>query len=72
MDKLSTVGTYVTELTERPFELLGSQSERDRDREMQVDSQDTAESQDTADSQSKSGLSSYFVWFYSGSMLSSD
>jgi len=56
----------MTELMERPFELLGSQSERDRDRDVRVDSQDTAESQDTADSQSKSGLSCklpYFVCF---------
>ena len=50
----------MTELMERPFELLGSQSERDRDRDVRVDSQDTAESQ------SKSGLSCklpYFVCF---------
>jgi len=39
----------LTELTERPFELLGSQSERDREII-------TSELQDTADSQSKSGL----------------
>jgi len=38
----------LAELTERPFEVLGSQSERDRDVE--------AESHDTADSQAKSGL----------------
>jgi len=63
--KLSAIAVclFVTELTERPFELLGSQSERDRD--MQVDSQDTAESQDTADSQSKSGLVTYVMWFVS-------
>jgi len=51
----------ITELTERPFELLGSQSERDRRQEIQIDSQDTAESQDTADSQTKSGPVAYFV-----------
>lgn len=39
----------MTELTERPFELLGSQSERDH------------ELQETADSQSKSGMAVLLV-----------
>ena len=38
---------HVTELTDRPFELLGSQTEHDRDQDMQVD---------TADSLAKSGV----------------
>jgi len=38
----------VTELTDRPFELLGSQAERDQDMQMEL--------HDTADSQTTSGL----------------
>jgi len=61
---------FMTELTERPFELLGSQSERDRD--VPVDLQDTAESQDTADSQSKSGLVTYLLCGLTAAIITSE